>query len=94
MQVDWTSNSQADVSSIRAYIAEHDVVAANKMMLRIISAGDALVDFANRGRPTGIPNVRELVIPSTPYLLAYRVEDDLVQILSVWHGAQDRNSAD
>lgn len=91
MQVNWTSNSQSDLNNIRAYIAEHDVVAANNLMVRIVSAGDALVKFSNRGRPTEIPNVRELVISGTPYLLVYRVESETVQILSVWHGAQDRN---
>lgn len=90
MQVDWTPHSQIDVRNIRAYIAEHNRAAADRMVLRIVSAGDALVEFPNRGRPTGVPDVRELVIPGTPYLLVYRVEGGLVQILSVWHGAQDR----
>jgi len=79
VQVNWTPNSQTDLNDIRAYIAEHDVVAANKMTVHIVSAGDALVEFSNRGRPTDIPDVRELVIPSTPYVLVYRVESETVQ---------------
>ena len=34
---------------------------------------------------------RELVIPKSPYIIAYRVlESNAVQILRIWHGAQDR----
>jgi len=34
---------------------------------------------------------RELVIPKLPYIVAYWVmESDVVQILRIWHGAQNR----
>ena len=94
MQVDWTPRAQADVTKIRAYIAEHDVAAANRMTVRIVSAGNALEAFPHRGRPAGVPHVRELVVSGTPYLLVYRVLGEQVQILSVWHGAQDRDAQD
>lgn len=57
------------------------------------SAGQDLTTFPDRGRPTGIEGVRELIVPGTPYLLVYRVKQEVVEILRVWHGAQDRGSA-
>lgn len=53
-------------------------------------AGQELSTFPDRGRPTGIEGVRELVVPGTPYLLVYRVNKDKVEVLCVLHGAQDR----
>ena len=90
MQVTWTPLSQTDLVNIRVYIREVDPRAANKMIARIVFAGNELEAFPNRGRPTGLANVKELVIPDTPYLLVYRVMEEEVQILRVWHGAQDR----
>jgi len=35
-----------------------------------------------------IKGTRELVIPGTPYIVAYRVIDDQIEILFVQHGAR------
>lgn len=90
MQIIWTPPSQADLTNIHAYIGETDPRAANKMIVRVVFAGNALEILPNRGRPTGLLDVRELVVPGTPYLLVYRIMAETVQILRVWHGAQDR----
>lgn len=41
---------------------------------------------------TGIEEgTRELVIPNTPYVVVYRViQSEAIQILRIWHGAQNR----
>ena len=39
------------------------------------------------GRLGERPGTRELVAP--PYVIVYRVKDDVVEILHMWHGAQD-----
>lgn len=38
------------------------------------------------GRLGDEEGTRELVVPQTPYVVAYRVMD---QVLHIWHGAQD-----
>jgi toxin ParE1/3/4 len=42
----------------------------------------------HRGRPGRWPGTRELVIPRTPYIVPYRVQGDLIEILRVFHGAR------
>lgn len=60
------------------------------MVQRIVTTGNALETFPERGRPTGVVGVRELIIGNTPYLLVYRVAGKAVEILRVWHEARDR----
>jgi toxin ParE1/3/4 len=40
------------------------------------------------GRPGRVKGTRELVIVGTPYIVAYRIKGDAVQVLRVLHGAQ------
>jgi len=43
--------------------------------------------FPGTGRPGEIKDTRELVV--SPYVLVYRETDEIVEILYLWHGAQD-----
>jgi len=47
-----------------------------------------LADQPGIGRPGRVPDTREWVMPHTPYIIAYRVEDETVVILRVLHGAR------
>jgi plasmid stabilization system protein ParE len=40
------------------------------------------------GRTGRVDGSRELVIPRTPYVLAYRVTGGIITVLHVFHGAQ------
>jgi plasmid stabilization system protein ParE len=40
------------------------------------------------GRPGRVSDTRELVVPETPFIAPYRVRDDRVEILAVFHGAR------
>ena len=59
------------------------------MVRRIQQAASALGTFASRGRIGRWEGTRELVISRTPYIVSYRVMDDTVEILRVFHGAQE-----
>ncbi len=40
------------------------------------------------GRLGRVSGTRELVIPETPFILPYRIQDNRIEILAVLHGAQ------
>ncbi len=69
-----------EVDSPRAAILTDD---------RIEAHVELLIDTPEIGRPGRIPGTRELVIPRTPYIAAYRIERETVTILRVLHGAQE-----
>jgi len=43
-----------------------------------------------RGRVGREEGTRELVVSRLPYIVAYRVRDEAVEILHIYHGAQNR----
>ena len=47
-----------------------------------------LADFPLSGRDGRVDGTRELVIPGTQYIVAYRVVDSGVEILAIMHGAR------
>ena len=45
--------------------------------------------FPNRGRSGRIEGTRELVFPSLPYIAVYRVHNGAVEVVRIYHAAQD-----
>jgi toxin ParE1/3/4 len=89
MIVFWSPQAVEDLAALRAYIAEDDPAAARRVALRIIhSIEDLLSDNAEMGRPGRVPGTRELVVPRTPYVVPYRVRNNRIQVLRVYHGAR------
>ena len=43
------------------------------------------------GKPGVAPDVRELVIPRTPFSLIYRVSEDRIEVLRIWDDRADRS---
>jgi len=54
----------------------------------VIRAVEQLSDFPEIGRPGRVAGTRELVIQSTPYIVAYRLRGRSVRILALLHGAR------
>ncbi len=78
-----------DLASIRAYLAERNLVAALALTARLSDAMFSLEDMSSRGRPRLLAGLRELHVP--PHVITYRVSSDRVQIVRVWHVAQARS---
>lgn len=89
MIVLWSPQAVADLASLRAYIAEDNKAAAPRVVLHIIRNIERLLsEHPDMGRPGRVPGTRELVIPQTPYIVPYRVRDNRIQVLRVYHGAR------
>lgn len=85
----WSPEAIADLAALRAYVAEDDAAAAQRIALHILhNVEDLLSANPDMGRPGRVPGTRELIIPRTPFIVPYRVQADTIQILRVFHGAQ------
>jgi toxin ParE1/3/4 len=77
-----------DLASARAYIARDSLPAADRQFERVLAAVAGLLQFPEIGRPGRRTGTRELVVSRTPYIVAYRLRRDVIEILRVMHGWQ------
>jgi toxin ParE1/3/4 len=70
------------------YIAQDRPDAAMSMVKRIQAAVSKLAPQPALGRPGRVTGTRELVVAGTPYIIPYRVRENTVEILRVFHGAR------
>ena len=89
MIIVWSPQAIADLVSLRAYIAEDNKAAAQRVALHVVRNIEQLLsEHPDMGRAGRVPGTRELVIPQTPYIVPYRVRDNRIQVLRVYHGAR------
>jgi toxin ParE1/3/4 len=88
VRVIWTEPAILDLSSARAWIAADRPLAAAGQVVRIVEAVAILPGFTQSGLLGRHSGTRELVVAKTPFIVAYRVRGDLVEILRVLHGAR------
>jgi len=88
MKLLWSPTAVSDLQSIREYIARDNPSAARKIAERIRESVNRLIEFPLSGRAGRVPGTRELVIPGTSYIAAYRTHGGEVQIAAVLHGRQ------
>jgi len=77
-----------DLAAARAYIARDNPPAADRQVERVLAAVGSLLQFPDIGRPGRRAGTRELVVSRTPYVVAYRVRAEIIEILRVMHGRQ------
>ncbi len=88
MKLVWSPTARRDLGDIRRYIARGNPAAAGRTVQRILRAVDNLAIFPELGRGGRLRDSRELIIPSTPFIVIYTVSDQGVEIESVIHTAR------
>ena len=85
MRLVWLRSALQNLQQEAEYISEENPAAAVALVKAVRMATSHLVDFPSTGRPGRVPGTRELVLEGFPYLIPYRVKDDQVQILRIFH---------
>jgi plasmid stabilization system protein ParE len=76
------------LNPIGDYIARDNQRAAVTVVTRILDLVDLLGEQPEIGRPGRIAGTRELVVTNTPFVVPYRVGENRIEVLSVFHGAR------
>ncbi len=84
----WTRRALARLDAVGVHIARDNPEAAAAVIVRLVSAVDALAEHPALGRVGRISGTRELVVTGLPYIVAYRVGPFAVDVLTVLHAAQ------
>lgn len=88
MRIKWLQRALLDLAEVEAYIARDNPAAAAYQVLNIIRAVSLLKEQQGIGRAGRVAGTRELIVPGTLYLVPYRVRDNTVEILRVYHAAR------
>jgi plasmid stabilization system protein ParE len=84
----WSTLALEDLARILARIANDNPAAAKKLAMSISHKTEQLKRFPNLGRAANF-GVRELLV-HRHYLISYRLKERRIEILQVWHTAQQR----
>jgi len=84
----------ADLERLHSFLAKKNPAAAARAGVVLASAIQSLDTMPERGRPSGLPNIRELIVPfgRSAYVLRYMysIENQEIVVLRVWHGREAR----
>lgn len=91
--VQWLPEARDDLARLYHFISPHSPAAADKAVDLILKAAERLSEFPETGRlwdPD--PRFREWPVQfgAKGYVIRYRLYDDQLIIVRVWHGLEDR----
>jgi toxin ParE1/3/4 len=83
----WTTPAAEQFETAVKHIQRDNPEAGRKLAQTVIDRINQLATSPGIGRPGEVKGTRELAVP--PYIVVYRHTDEVVEILYIWHGAQD-----
>ena len=85
MQIIWLKTALKNLNEIAEYIAQESPQAASQAVEAIETQVNLLATQPSMGRSGRVLGTRELVISNTHYLVPYRIKNNTVEILRVFH---------
>ena len=85
LRIKWTRLALADFSEAQDHIAADDPLAAIRVAQRIRDSVLKLSDFPYIGRPGDDLITREWRVQRTPYVVVYRLREDMIEVVRIWH---------
>ncbi len=90
MRICWTPAAAADLQHISDYLKDHHPRYRQPTMRKLYETIRALKDTPYRGRPGREEGTREILFPPMPYVAVYRVREQSIEVLRLYHTAQRR----
>ncbi|MBI5142528.1 MAG: type II toxin-antitoxin system RelE/ParE family toxin [Nitrospirae bacterium] len=88
MRIKWLDSAIDDLVVIRRFIAAERPVAAREVASSVKKSVGYLAESPSIGRLGRVDGTRELVLPDLPYIVPYRVNNGMIEILRVLHAAR------
>jgi toxin ParE1/3/4 len=92
MRIRWTPAAAADLQHISDYLGQRHPSYRQTTVRKLYAAIESLKRRPSRGRVGREEGTRELVFHPLPYIALYRVKEQTVEVLRIYHSAQDRSS--
>ena len=88
MMVRWTVPALRDLEESHAYFTERDPDAALRIARLLRAQADGLGTHPQIGHIGRIGGTRELVVSGSAFIIAYRLTETTVDMLTIRHGAR------
>lgn len=88
LKVRWLKRALAKLEAEAEYISRDSRAGARRVVMAIEQAVQLLASHPALGRTGRVEGTRELVVTGTPYIIPYRVREDRVEVLRVFHAAR------
>lgn len=88
LKLKWSLRSLSDIARIVDFISKDNPSAGQLLAISMRAKAEHLRAFPYLGKEV-MPGVRELILHRN-YLLTYRIKPGSVEIIQVWHVAQER----
>lgn len=89
MKIAWTRRATRHLRAAYDYWGrERSREAADAMLERIFAQVELLVGNPELGRSGRITGTRELVLAPMPFVLAYRIRRNKIEVLAILHGSR------
>jgi len=89
MRVRWTTPAANDLYNIVRHIQRDNPEAAADVAESLYVGCANLKKFPHLGRKGRMAGTRELVFSGLPYIVVYRIQDQIVEVMRIYRGAQD-----
>ena len=90
MRIRWTPAAAADLQRVNDYLKDHHPHYRQPTLRKVYAAIQSLKEWPHRGRVGREEGTRELSFSPLPYIAVYRVKDRSIEVLRIYHAAQDR----
>ena len=84
----WTLPAVEQIREIFEYIADDSPAAAARTVERIRLSIRQASRMPFAGRMGRVGGTREVIVPGTSFIVAYRILEDAIHVLAILHGAQ------
>ena len=85
MRIRWLRKALQNLDEEAAYLSQQSPQVARRFVESVNAAVNRLAEHPAMGRPGRVQGTRELVITDFPYLVPYRVRNQSVEVLRVFH---------
>ncbi len=88
MKVIWSRRGIRHLVQLRERIEKDSEQNAALVAGRILKAVELLQTHPGMGRPGRVLGTRELVVSDTPYIIPYRMRQERLELIAIFHGRQ------
>jgi len=89
VKIRWTMPAADQMRMIFDYIAADNPTAAGRTVKRIHEAIRSIAHMPYAGRIGRVDGTLEITVSGTSYVIAYKILENMIHVLAVFHGAQE-----